>query len=62
MWDKYRATVFDNEGVTMAETLSKRFHFRASFTRHQDEWNTLLAKCREGWCGRVIGIGRAIQE
>ena len=46
----------------MAEALSKWFHFRARFTRHQDERNTLLAERSEGWSGRLVGIGRAVQE
>jgi hypothetical protein len=62
MRDKHRAAVFDNERVTMVKALSKWFHFRARFTRHQYERNTLLAERSEGWYGRLVGIGRAVQE
>src|SRR4029077_18982023 len=60
--DKDRAAVFDNERVMMVEAMSKWFHFRARFTRHQYERNTLLAERSEGWCGSLVGIGRAVQE
>jgi hypothetical protein len=48
MRDKHRAAVFDNERVAKAEALSKRFHFRARFTRYQYEGNTLLAERSKG--------------
>jgi hypothetical protein len=62
MRDIYGAAVFDDERVTMVEELPKGFHFRPRFTRDQDERNTLLAERGESWLGRLVGIGRTVQE